>query len=174
MGELIYKSVDVAKKMTFCLWTYFPCLIAFAFSFYVLIHANEDFSGPLRNIMVVLVMMTGEMDASHFDHKYVQKNKGRNYSVQIIFIMFLFLISLIINNLLIAVAVERTEDLKSSSKLMQAKRRIAFIESLSYKWYMKVIKIPSFLLPLFEVPQPILKKFEKQNKLKEKMVRNIS
>ena len=36
--------------------------------------------------------------------------------------------SLIVNNLLIAVAVSGTEDLQSKSKLMQTKRRISYIE----------------------------------------------
>ena len=46
----------------------------------------------------------------------------------LIFLAFFIGMSLIVNNLLIAVAVSGTEELQSKSKLMQTKRRISYIE----------------------------------------------
>ena len=69
-------------------------------------------------------MVIGEVDYDHFDYDEVKKHGGGNYSAQTMFIFFIISMPLIVMNLLVAVTISNTSNLKEISKLMQAKRRI--------------------------------------------------
>ena len=55
IGTYVFMSVDVVKTIGLCLVAYSPCLFAYSFGFYVLLHSNPNFSGYVRSFFGVLV-----------------------------------------------------------------------------------------------------------------------
>ena len=124
-GECIYMSLEAAKTMTLCIFTYSPSFFAFSFGFYVLLHSNENFSGCIRASIGVLAMMVDELNYNdNFDYNKVDEIGGRNVSVQVMFVVFMICMSLIVMNLLLAVTVNKTDNLAVRSKIIMAKRKI--------------------------------------------------
>ena len=124
-GECIYMSLEAAKTMTVCILTYSPSFFGFSFGFYVLLHSNENFSGYIRASIGVLSMMVDELNyVDNFDYNKVHEIGGRNVSVQIMFVAFMLCMSLIVMNLVLAVTVNKTENLAVRSKMIMARKKI--------------------------------------------------
>ena len=125
LGEYIYMSVIVSKTIFWCLFIYVPSYMAFTFGFYILLKSNEAFRSYTATFIRILAMQAGELDFKEdFDFHHVAEKGGLNYSVQMLFVFFLICISLIVMNLLLAVTVNKTENLATKSKKMRAASRI--------------------------------------------------
>ena len=132
IGVTIYMSLDVFKTMILVLLTFSPGFAAFTFGFFILLEANEGFESYTRTLIRSIAMMVGEFNFDdYFDFNVVHKSGGRNYSTQLMFIFFVITISLIVVNLLIALTVSRVDTLQKRSKLLQAKRKINDVVSLT-------------------------------------------
>ena len=80
----------------------------------------ESFNSYSGAIVKVLAMSIGELDyTNNFDYHIIQKDGGRNYSAQLMMVAFIFTMALIMMNVLLAVTLNRTEDLENKSKIMQ-------------------------------------------------------
>ena len=79
-------------------------------------------------------MMVDDLDYPDFEFNEVNNIGGRNYSIQIMFVLFMISMSILIMNLLVTVAVNNTENLAERSELMLSRRKTSFLEEFtSYK-----------------------------------------
>ena len=132
IGQCVYMTIDVLKTMALVFSIYIPSYFAYSFGFYILIHPMESFNSYSGAIVKVLAMSIGELDyTNNFDYHIIQKDGGRNYSAQLMMVAFIFTMALIMMNVLLAVTLNRTEDLENKSKIMQMKKRIHLFGSAS-------------------------------------------
>ena len=124
LGEYIYMSIDVLQTMAICIIIYIPSFLAFSFGFYILLNATESFNSYFQAMVKVLAMSVGELDyTDNFDYNNVKEHGGMNISAQVMVVTFIITMALIMMNILLAVTIDRTEDLEPKSRMRQAKRR---------------------------------------------------
>ena len=101
--------------------------MAFSFGFHALLNSNKKFSGLYGSYLEVLLMLIGNIEHENF---YIISSSAMAISVQLMFHLFLFLAVYILNNLMIAVTVSKTDfkGLSDRTKIMQAKLAIGHIE----------------------------------------------
>ena len=109
-GRLPQLSVHLAMLRTVILTIlrliagYVALLIAFAFSFYILFKGNtklghtDMFANPLISLLKTIVMLTGEYEASSLPFDNLP------YTSHVIFVLFVFLVTIVMLNLLVAVS----------------------------------------------------------------------
>ena len=166
IGIYIFMALDVFMTMVFVLLTFCPFFAAFTFGFYILLESNEGFESYTRTLVRSIAMMAGEFNFDdYFDFEAVEKSGSRNYSTQVMFVFFVIIISLIVMNLLIALTVSKIDSLKKKGKLLQVKRIIKDVTSLSSmvrynknKWLKNLIEF----YPI-NVQMPILERLQKEN-----------
>ena len=71
IGKYVFMSIHVSKTIILCLLAYTPCLFAYSFGFYVLLHSNPTFSGYVRSFIEVVVYFIS------FHWLYVFKNPSK-------------------------------------------------------------------------------------------------
>ena len=121
-------------------------------------------------------MMVDELNyTDNFEFNKVNEDGGRNYSTQVMLVLFMISVSILIMNLLITVAVNNTENLAERSELMLSRRKIDLLEEITAikkKFFFRhLLKIPKLLK--FEIGKPILKSLFKIKHNKEFKVPNI-
>ena len=140
IGECVYMSIDVMKNMMLCFIIFVPSLFGFSYGFYILINPTESFNSWFGAMVKVMAMGVGELDyTTNFDYHNLDRVGGKNFSSQIMIILFIFGIALVMMNVLLVVTLSKTDDLEKKSKIMQAERMVNEIE-ISQK-YTTVIRI---------------------------------
>ena len=136
IGIYIYMSVHVIKILLYFFAVYFTALLAFALAFHILLPYHSVFDHPLTALLKILVMMSGEFDfEDNFTFNKV-KGVGSNFSTQVLFILFFFIVSLIIANLVIGLTVAKTQELFEMAgiiKLQKTVLQIVGLESILMK-----------------------------------------
>ena len=172
------KNIEMLKTVSLnyvkFLLSYLFLLIAFAFSFYSLLHKNainsitkfhenEDqyfFMNPIMSVMKTFVMMTGEFQAES-----LASHMANSPTLFWLFALFVFIIAMVLLNLLTGLAVSDTQTIKSNADQLRRASRIRLIyeiENTLLQWYIFVEKWPKYTLLL---------PFTKFQKL---MIKNIS
>lgn len=147
VGELPFLSISchmvILQKVAFTflksLLLYSILLVAFALSFFILFggdansnnkgsdetstndNANDDFTNfayPGIAIIKTFVMLTGEFDAANMS----LHNKGAYYCIM--FLLFIFMVTIVLFNLLSALAVDDTQKIKAEGELIDLCARI--------------------------------------------------
>jgi ankyrin repeat protein len=140
-GRLPLLSVHLAMLRTVILTIlrlmagYVTLLIAFAFSFYILFKGNtklgetDMFANPFISLLKTIVMFTGEYEASslRFDNL--------PYTSHVIFVLFVFLVTIVMLNLLVAVSQAdairtETETLLHLAKVLLISQTEALVSAL--------------------------------------------
>ena len=114
----------------------------------------------------VFVMMMGEFELTdYFTTQEVSKAGGRNYSVQILFVLFVIFICVIVMNLLIGLTVSNIDDLKKDADIILASSQIDDIVDMKRKLDYPCIKY-MFKIKYFERlrPEELIEKFPTQEK----------
>ena len=111
----------VTQTILLFLVIYLPLLLAFAFGFYLLLPWNPVFNDPFTAIFKVFSMMVGELE---YDNNFtVDLSKEQSDwaigSLQIIFMLFLVLVSIIVHNLIIALTVSEIDVLFQTARSIQ-------------------------------------------------------
>ena len=102
-GKHIYRSWVVIKNVVVSILVYVPFMIAFSMAFHVFLSFNEVFEGNVASLLKVITMVLGEYDfQDNFLYDKVVANHGSLISVQILFVMFVIVGSLIGMNLITA------------------------------------------------------------------------
>ena len=164
IGIYIFMAFDVFKAMLFVLLAFFPCFAAFTFGFYILLESNEGFESYTRTFIRTMAMMAGEFNFdAYFDYKAVEKTGGQNHSTQMMFILFVIIISIIVMNLLIALTVSKIDRLTKRSNLLQVKLEIKDLISLSGLVRNNNIKWVKRWINKMKVQMPILERLQRES-----------
>ncbi|KAK7076775.1 hypothetical protein SK128_010399 [Halocaridina rubra] len=118
-GIYVVMFTRVAKVFLRIFAIYFCLLLSFSSAFYVIFHSNtaeegEVFSDPILTFIKTITMMIGEVDFG------VELNNGLSHlfvTGHVIFMLFVILVSIILSNLLVALAVNDVQGLRSSAHL---------------------------------------------------------
>ena len=126
-GQYVFMVTDVANNLLNYIVPFMGFLMAFSFGFHALLNSNKKFSGLYGSYLEVLLMLIGNIEHENF---YIISSSAMAISVQLMFHLFLFLAVYILNNLMIAVTVSKTDfkGLSDRTKIMQAKLAIGHIE----------------------------------------------
>ena len=131
IGKHIYRSWHVMKNVAWSMTVYIPILLAFASAFHCFLKNDGIFEGTVASVLKVLTMVLGEFDfEDHFVYDTVNQTNGSQFSVQIMFIMFIIYGSMIIVNLITAWIVVNQKD-ASDTDMILAKQRIQEISGLT-------------------------------------------
>jgi ankyrin repeat protein len=153
------------------LLSYIFLLIAFAFSFYSVLHKNTGhssikynepddlhfFTNPYMSVMKTFVMMMGEFDS---DSMVTKMSNSPTYCC--LFALFVFIIAMVLLNLLTGLAVSDTQAIKSNAEQLSLVSRIRLIyeiESTLLQWhtFLEGWKKYKLLRPLITYHRSLLK-----------------
>ncbi|GFG34517.1 hypothetical protein Cfor_06444 [Coptotermes formosanus] len=138
--------------------SYLFLLIAFAFSFYSLLHKNATYSSikyddredqyffmnPIMSVMKTFVMMMGEFEADSMVSKM-----ANSPTYFCLFALFVFITAMVLLNLLTGLAVSDTQAIKSNAKHLSLVSRIRLIyeiESTLLQWHTFMEKLRNYTL----------------------------
>ena len=122
-GIYVLMMISVVRNVLQFLMVYFTTFVAFALSFYLILPMYPDFSDPLSSFVKMIPMFLGEMEFSGtFTWEAVNDANGLNFTAQIMFILFVIIVSIIINNLLIGLTVSDTKEILDQANTRYIKR----------------------------------------------------
>ena len=137
VGIYIIMSFEIMVPILTFFLVFSTTLLAFAFSFYLLLPLHDAFGNPLGSLVKVLVMMVGEFDyESNFIWDAVDTTREGNGTAQVLFITFYFMISIILSNLIIGLTVNQTEMLFKQAgviRLGKTVKQIVGIEDILFR-----------------------------------------
>ena len=165
-GEYIHMAFNVTKTLLKILMSFIPTFIAFTLTFNILMQSSEVFQSIHNTGFKVFVMMLGEFELTdYFTTQEVSKVGGRNFSVQILFVLFVIFICVIVMNLLIGLTVSNIDDLKKDADIILASSQIDDIVDMKRKLDYPCIKY-MFKIKYFERlrPEELIEKFPTQEK----------
>ncbi|XP_065345377.1 transient receptor potential cation channel protein painless-like [Cloeon dipterum] len=135
LANYIHMFLQVARNFVkFLLW-YFLMILAFGFSFYIIFPfcENKDdeskkcktfFNTIYDSIFKTVVMISGEFEAGEIEFDHV------SITSHLIFIAFLFFISIVMVNLLNGLAVSDTQQIKNDAELIFCKSQAKFFHDI--------------------------------------------
>ena len=152
LSSYIEMLKTVSKNYFWFLLSYVFLLIAFAFSFYSLLHKNATnsstkyngtqdqyfFMNPYMSVMKTFVMMMGEFQAES-----LAPEMANSPTCFCLFALFVFINAMVLLNLLTGLAVSDTQAIKSDAEELALVSRIRLIyemESTLLQWYTFVVK----------------------------------
>ena len=122
-GIYVLMMISVVRNVIQFLMVYFTTFVAFAMSFYLILPSHPDFSDPLSSFVKTIPMFLGEMEFSGtFTWDAVRQTNGLNGTAQIMFILFVIMVSIIINNLLIGLTVSDTKEILDQANSIYLRR----------------------------------------------------
>ena len=117
----------VVKNLFQFFAVFLTTLIAFAFSLHILLPKHPVFKNPFTSFLKVLVMLIGEFD---FNDTFTIENV-REFGVpasqgltQFIFVLLLFLVSIVIANLIIGLSVSNIDQLMKESEVYKMEKMV--------------------------------------------------
>ncbi|XP_043219510.1 transient receptor potential channel pyrexia-like [Amphibalanus amphitrite] len=144
LGLYIHMFSKVLRDFFQFLLAYASLVIGFAVAFAVLFPHYPPVGNPLRSFLKVLVMMTGEIEFA--DMFYPEENDGSilNPTASLVFTAFLFVMTIILMNLLVGLAVSDIQGLQRTAKLG---RLVRLTEQMSHIEFTLFSKVMTRLLP---------------------------
>ena len=131
IGKYVSMFNDVFKEVMKFLVVYLPTLLAFAFSFYVLLPRSDGFDNPVTAILKVLSMMIGELDyESNFTTDISRESDYAIFSTQILYVFFLVMVSIITANLIIGMTVGKIAQLEKCARSLQLEESVIQVTTL--------------------------------------------
>ena len=112
-------------------------LMAFAFTFHLLLPSNEAFIDPMTALLKVLAMMVGEFD---FQENFLFEKSALDngeVSTQIAFFFFLLIGNIVIANLLIGLTVNKTELLFKKASLVRLETMVHQVHGIGQFFQIK-------------------------------------
>ncbi|XP_065199503.1 transient receptor potential cation channel subfamily A member 1-like [Planococcus citri] len=102
-------------------------ILAFAFCFHILLKNSNEFSHVANAIFNTLVMSSGQVDS-----KSILSGKGNDDigHVHVFFLLFVFLITVVLLNLLNGLAVGDTQKIRKDAEIVGIISRVRFIEHM--------------------------------------------
>ena len=136
--------------------------------------SSEVFQSIHNTGFKVFVMMLGEFELTdYFTTTEVSRVGGRNFSVQVLFVLFVIFICVIVMNLLIGLTISNVDDLKKDADIIMVSAQIDDIVDMNRKLNYPCIK---YMFTIFESwrPEELIDKFgNKQTKEKKVILRKV-
>nr|QCO69751.1 transient receptor potential channel pyrexia [Amphibalanus improvisus] len=125
----IYVSMFIRVAKVFCriFFVYFSLLVAFSISFHLAFRKAGAFKDPFNSFMKTLTLMIGEVD---YEGLFIDNKDGEAPLLgtsHVIFFFFLVLVSIILSNLLVALAVNDVQGLRAGAHLERLKKQSQLI-----------------------------------------------
>jgi len=142
-GLYVVMFVEVFRTLINVLIVFSILIIAFALSFYSLLNVQPAFRMPGRSIVRATVMMIGELEyGSTFNDYFVTDRHMLPYKEMsiFVFVLFIILMTIVVMNLLVGLAVGDIESVRKNAYLRILKAQVHIIRVLetSYpKWILK-------------------------------------
>jgi ankyrin repeat protein len=120
----------VSRTFLWYMMGYFPLLIAFALSFYILFrvsagpYGNKHFRNPLLSLSKTIIMFSGELDASNLSFETWE------FTSHVIFLLFVVLVAIILLNLLNGLAVNDTEEITKVAQTLSLESRVRLLSRI--------------------------------------------
>ena len=120
----------VSRTFLWYMMGYFPLLIAFALSFYILFrvsagpYGNKHFRNPLLSLSKTIIMFSGELDASNLSFETWE------FTSHVIFLLFVVLVAIILLNLLNGLAVNDTEEITKVAETLSLESRVRLLSRI--------------------------------------------
>lgn len=154
-GIYVVMFTRVAKVFLRIFLIYFCLLLAFSSAFYVALHSKEKsevggpdhvvFSNPILTFVKTLTMMIGELD---FGEEFVSGLSHLVFTGHAIFLFFVILVSIILSNLLVALAVNDVQGLRKSAHLERLIKQTELVFHME-----KNFSIASYIADHVKVPK---------------------
>jgi len=129
-GKYVQMFRTVASSVITLLVAYLPLLVAFMASFMIIFRSEDTFKSRYfpSSFLKLFVMMLGEIDLDPAN----QDSNAFQFSVSshIFFFGFIFLVSIILMNLLVGLAVSDIQGLSKSAKINQLVKQVELIHSM--------------------------------------------
>nr|UPO70950.1 sTRP5 [Mesobuthus martensii] len=131
VGIYIVMFTDILTTFAQFFIVFFLFIIAFSLGFYTLIQNQNPFESPGESLLKTSVMMIGEFeyDAIFNDPENPIYFKGPTY---ILFIIFLILMSIIIMNLLVGLAVDDIKGVQEQAELKRLAMKVDLVLSVEH------------------------------------------
>ena len=124
IGIYIYMSLRVISTLIHFIIVFSPVLAAYVFAFYIIHPQARVFDNPFTSFLKVLVMMTGEFSLEeYFIWQSVKVDNGY-VTTQVIFVLFVFFISIVLVNLLVGLTVSKTEELFKEAGIYRLEKTV--------------------------------------------------
>jgi len=131
VGIYIHMSWRVFRQLVLSLLVFMTIILAFSFSFHLALRKHPVFDNAFTSFMKTINMMVGEYNFDYnFTFESVQSVGGRNGIVQILLIFFIFLVSVTIANLIIAIIIANINKMVEEAEAYQLQRTVAQLSSV--------------------------------------------
>ncbi|KAG7168005.1 Transient receptor potential cation channel subfamily A member 1-like 7 [Homarus americanus] len=166
-GIYVVMFTRVAKVFLRIFLIYFCLLLAFSAAFYVALHYSKEqkedcdtedlvFSSPVLTFVKTITMMIGELD---FDDDFVRGLGHLVISGHVIFLLFVILVSIILSNLLVALAVNDVQGLRNSAHLERLIKQTELVFHMEKNFstaaylasYIRIHKLTNVLMKLANI-----------------------
>jgi ankyrin repeat protein len=156
-GLYIQMFTTVSVNFVKFVAAYFCLLLAFALSFGVLFANYKSFSDLKWVIIKVLVMMSGELE--YEDIFYADDAPIKyHYTAQVMFLAYVILVTVILANLMVGLAVSDIQGLQQSAGLDRLVTRAQLVAHLESMLFSRLLKcIPHKLMKFFHKQALLLK-----------------
>ncbi|TRY61220.1 hypothetical protein TCAL_02177 [Tigriopus californicus] len=138
-GIYINMIAGITKDLLKFLFLYTSTIVAFGLCFHILGHHHEHFEDPLSSILCMLAMMVGEFN---FGDIFLNSKIRYPITTQIMFVLFLLLVSIIIMNLLVGLAISNITAQFQSAGVYRLKMTVLLIQMIE-----DVLSLVSKILP---------------------------
>ncbi|XP_068232732.1 transient receptor potential channel pyrexia-like isoform X2 [Palaemon carinicauda] len=127
LGSYILMFSKVGKSIVKFLFAFLSLLIGFSLGFHILFQAKEIFANYNLSFVKTLTMMTGGLI---FKELAVEKGSPPGLYCLVFMSFFLFMVTIIMSNLLIGLAVNDIPELKRQGKLRKLVKQASFLMAM--------------------------------------------
>ncbi|XP_049859551.1 transient receptor potential channel pyrexia-like [Schistocerca gregaria] len=147
-GLYVQMFTTVAVNFAKFLMAYCCLLVAFSLSFGVIFHHHAPFKGALRSVLKTVVMMSGELE---FEDIFYDADQPLQYAgtAHLLFFGFVLLVTVILTNLLVGLAVSDIQGLQRSAGLDRLVRQAELVAHLESALFSRLLTwLPPRLLSM--------------------------
>lgn len=131
IGIYIHMSWRVFRQLVMSLLVFITIILAFSFSFHLALRKHPVFDNAFTSFMKTINMMVGEYNFDYnFTFESVRLVGGSNGIVQILLIFFIFLVSVTIANLIIALIIANINKMIEEAEAYQLQRTVSQLSSV--------------------------------------------
>lgn len=131
IGIYINLAIKVFQKLVLSLLMFTTILLAFALSFHLALRKHAVFDNAFTSFLKMINMMAGEYNFDYnFTFESVRAVGGSNGLVQLLLIGFIFLVTITIANMIIAIIIANIKELQEEAEQDQLTRTVKTLSTV--------------------------------------------